>query len=343
MEWRKHKSQWPHPRGIKFPSLLIGIDYADLHSSRKEILGRPGQPVARLTPLGWTCIGNLSPEAQNHCGFFHTYFQNTVVIENDSEINVSIRKFWEVEEVQTADAVISPENRVVIEKVRQSMNYKDGMYKVEIPWKDGIPSLPNDYEMAVRRLENTEKCLDRSPEVKTLYQGTIRQYLDKGYVHKVADPCRDDKAWYLLHFLIVCPDKSTTKVRIVFDASATFKGTSLNQSIHQGPKLQRELPDVLLRFRRNPLALICDISEMYLLIKIAAEDRNPSHTYKPSVANRMGEIQRLTNPDQWKYVPTKQNPADIASRGISVSKLACGSLWLNGPEFLTLPRGQWPN
>ena len=75
------------------------------------------------------------------------------------------------------------------------------------------------------------------------------------------------------HFPILRPDKSTTKVRIVFDASATFKGTSLNQSIHQGPKLQRELPDVLLRFRRNPVALICDISEMYLQIKIAAEDR----------------------------------------------------------------------
>jgi len=61
------------------------------------------------------------------------------------------------------------------------------------------------------------------------------------------------------------------------------------------------------------------------------------------VVNRIGEIQRLTTPDQWKYVPTKQNPADIASRGISVSKLACESLWWNGPEFLMLPKGQWPN
>jgi len=71
--------------------------------------------------------------------------------------------------------------------------------------------------------------------------------------------------------------------------------------------------------------------------------RNPSHTYKPFVANRIGEIQRLTAPDHWKYVPTKQNPANIASRGISVSKLACESLWWNGPEFLMLPKGQWPN
>ena len=208
INWRKYNSQWPHLHGIEFPKrgsrntvdLLIGIDYADLHSSRTEILGRPGQPVARLTPLGWTSIGNLSPEAQKHCGFFHAYFQNTAVIENDLEINVSIRKFWEVKEVQTADAAISPENRVMIERVRQSMNYEDGMYEVEIPWKGGISSLPNDYEMAVRRLENTDKPLDRSPKEKTLYQGTIRQYLDKGYVLKVADPSRDYKAWYLHTF-----------------------------------------------------------------------------------------------------------------------------------------------
>jgi len=174
---------------------------------------------------------------------------------------MSLQKFWEVEEVPSTDTVISPENRVVIEKVRQSMNYKDGLYEVQIPWKDGIPSLPNNYEMAVRRLENTEKRLDRCPEMKTSYQNTICQYLDKGYIHKVADPSsHGDKVWYLPHFPVVRPDKSTTKVRIVFDASATFKGTSLNQSIDQVPKLQRELPeqrelpDVLLRFLKNPVA-----------------------------------------------------------------------------------------
>jgi len=71
--------------------------------------------------------------------------------------------------------------------------------------------------------------------------------------------------------------------------------------------------------------------------------RNLSRAHRPFVANRIGEIQRLSTPDQWKYVPTKKNPADIASRGISVSKLACESLWWNGPEFLMLPKGQWPN
>lgn len=79
--------------------------------------------------------------------------------------------------------------------------------------------------------------------------------------------------WFLPHFPVVRPEKATTKVRIVFDASATYKGVSLNQSISQGPKLQRELFDVLLRFRKQPVALVCDIAEMYLRIKIAEADQ----------------------------------------------------------------------
>ena len=37
--------------------------------------------------------------------------------------------------------------------------------------------------------------------------------------------------------------------------------------------MQRELTDVLLRFRRNPVALMCDIAEMYLRIEVAPKDR----------------------------------------------------------------------
>ncbi|CAC5419849.1 unnamed protein product [Mytilus coruscus] len=61
----------------------------------------------------------------------------------------------------------------------------------------------------------------------------------------------------------------TTKTRIVFDASAKFKGISLNDTIHQ---------DLLLRFRKYPVALVCDIAEMYLRIKIASDDR-PFHRF----------------------------------------------------------------
>ena len=37
--------------------MLIGLDYADLHNARPEVCGKPGEPIARLTPLGWTYVG----------------------------------------------------------------------------------------------------------------------------------------------------------------------------------------------------------------------------------------------------------------------------------------------
>ncbi|XP_067025739.1 uncharacterized protein [Acropora muricata] len=61
----------------------------------------------------------------------------------------------------------------------------------------------------------------------------------------------------------------TPKTKIVFDASAKFQGTSLNEELYAN-----SLFDVLLRFRRFPLAVACDVSEMYLQIRIPIEDHS---------------------------------------------------------------------
>ena len=61
---QRQAAKWEHLQGINFPDIgprpvvdmLIGIDYAELHYSIKNIFGQPGEPVARRTPLGWTCI-----------------------------------------------------------------------------------------------------------------------------------------------------------------------------------------------------------------------------------------------------------------------------------------------
>ena len=53
-----------------------------------------------------------------------------------------------------------------------------------------------------------------------------------------------------------------------------FAGPVTNDVIHQGPKLQQGLFDVLLRFRKLPVAVVCDIAEMYLQIKLYPGDRS---------------------------------------------------------------------
>jgi len=90
-------------------------------------------------------------------------------------------------------------------------------------------------------------------------------------------------------------DKATTKVRIVFDCSAKTDGLSLNDAICAGPKLQKDLFDVLIRFRRNPMALACDIKEMYLQVQI--EERDTTFNYYGGTSilavNLMSEFSRV--------------------------------------------------
>lgn len=70
--------------------------------------------------------------------------------------------------------------------------------------------------------------------------------------------------------------------------------------------------------------------------------RGRSRTLKSFVANRVGGIQYHTNPSQWRYVPTKQNPADLASRGVSAKRLKESDLWWFGPKFLKADQQNWP-
>ena len=288
VEWNKFKQQWSHRRNIDFPTsatrpivdMLLGLNCADLLYAIQEVRGKPGEPIARLTPLGWTCIGNTGPTSQEVC---HTNFAYTYFVKNQAEIeqiNSTLKQFWEIENVQSPhDApIVRIEEQLAMKKVENTLSFENHMYRVGIPWKSYTRALPDNYEMALRRLENTEKRLKKSPDVAQAYNNCLEQYVQKGYVTKVQEPKRSTSRWYLPHFPVQRPDKDTTKVRIVFDTSARYEGHSLNDLIHQGPKLQLELFDVLLRFRRQPVALVCDIAEMYLQIGIAHEDK-PFHRF----------------------------------------------------------------
>ena len=128
--------------------------------------------------------------------------------------------------------------------------------------------------MACSRLKNTEKRLLRQPIVGQEYNQIIASYLDKGYIHKINETDKEPPiVWYLPHFPVCRSERTTTKTRIVFDASAKFQGTPLNEELYAGPKLQNGLFDVLLRFSRFPVAVACDVSEMYLQICIPIEGR----------------------------------------------------------------------
>lgn len=73
--------------------------------------------------------------------------------------------------------------------------------------------------------------------------------------------------------------------------------------------------------------------------------RGRGRNFRPFVEHRrntIGEIQRLTDPNCWQYVPSAENPADLATRGLSGEVLENSELWWSGPHWLVQPMDQWP-
>ena len=132
---------------------------------------------------------------------------------------------------------MTTDEKASLEKLEESIRYIDGIYQVAIPSKDDEPALPNNYEMALRRLLNPEKWLLKNPEIGEAFTNNINQYLEKGCISRL-DPTEKSplKKWYLPHFPVETPNRTTTKTRIVFDASAKSEGFSLNDTIYQGPE-----------------------------------------------------------------------------------------------------------
>ena len=282
ISWSEKKFNWKHLQDIKFPNIqrhqvemLIGLDYLELHTSLREVYGTPGDPIARLTPLDWTCIGYLSNSHKNLTNFTYFASEKTIMLQS---INNSLLKFWETEDCCNVNTpVYNAEESEALLDANQSMKWTGDCYEINLPWKRKASQLPNNADAALKRLTNTEKRLLKQPDLATEYTKIIEGYLAKGYIQKL-EPSSDKNGstaqqWLLPHFPILRPEKSTSRVRIVFDAAAKCDGISLNDALNAGPKLQCDLVHVLLRFRKNSVAVVCDVAEMYLRIQLAKKDR----------------------------------------------------------------------
>ena len=71
---------------------------------------------------------------------------------------------------------------------------------------------------------------------------------EAGVIEEATDCCETGEYHYLRHHLLFKETKDTTKVRIVFDASATSEGPSLNECLYKGPQLTPLIFDIFLPF-----------------------------------------------------------------------------------------------
>ncbi|KAK3710253.1 hypothetical protein QZH41_006792, partial [Actinostola sp. cb2023] len=146
--------------------------------------------------------------------------------------------------------------------------------EIAIPWKEDVPTLPDNRKQAESRLLSLETSLKKKPQIAERYKEVMDANIKKGYIQKVEPHEEDTKpSWYLPHFPVVREDKQTTKVRIVYDSAAKYEGICLNDVMLTGPKLQRDILEVLLSFRQRPVALVADIKEMFCQVLLAEKGR----------------------------------------------------------------------
>ena len=109
------------------------------------------------------------------------------------QLNTNLKRFWEIDDMSVARTstieqkpIMLIEEQSALQNAEYSIMFENGMYRVGVPWLSNGSELPNfKYKMALKRLENTEKKLARSPAVASAYSKTIDQYIKKGYIRRV--------------------------------------------------------------------------------------------------------------------------------------------------------------
>lgn len=114
--------------------------------------------------------------------------------------------------------------------------------------------------------------MEKNPKVKEEYRNFLKECADLGHITAVERP---SLGYYLPHHCLIREQKETTKLRVVFDASAkSSTGKSLNAIQAIGPVVQSDLFSILLRFRTNRYVLTADIKKMYRQISLNEHQRH---------------------------------------------------------------------
>jgi len=145
--------------------------------------------------------------------------------------------------------------------------------KISKPTSPSI-GLGDSYFMAMKRFFNLESRLNKDPMLYESYRQFMDEYVSLGHMKVTTRP----GLYYIPHHSVVKQEGQKSKLRVVFDASAsTLNGFSLNDILYIGPKLQTEIFEILLKCRLRNFVITVDIVKMYRQIRVCPEDCQFQH------------------------------------------------------------------
>ena len=145
------------------------------------------------------------------------------------------------------DSPTGDQDEVYKEFQEQLQRSSERWYETTLPWNGNHPPLPNNKSGSLRRFNSLVRKLERSDLLKR-YDKVIKDQLEQGIVERASE-VPQGREFYIPHKPVVKESAESTKLRIVYDASAraSENSPSLNECLNPGPPLQNQLWNVLVR------------------------------------------------------------------------------------------------
>ena len=152
----------------------------------------------------------------------------------------------------------------------------DGRYIIPLPVMANVTTIPNNKELALKRLKQLGRRIEKNPKFRNDYIAFMHQMIEN-YAERVPLSLGRESTNvpinYIPHSGVYHP-KKPGKIRVVFDCSAEFGGICLNDFLLAGPSLLNDLIAVFCCFRKEEVALVADIKSMFLRFYVREQDRN---------------------------------------------------------------------
>ena len=203
--------------------LVLGAsEYARIKTSTAPRIALSGQPVAEKTTLGWTI---MSPGLENETS---TTFLTQAT-------SVDFEQLCRSDILGLTDSSINDQDVVYSEFKEQLIRHPEGHYETGLPWKGSHPVLPTNKSGSLKRLHQLLRRLERTSTYDQ-YDAIIQEQKEEGIVESAPAEAKGTE-FYIPHRAVVRENAETTKLRIVYNASARESPNqpSLNDCLHPGP------------------------------------------------------------------------------------------------------------
>ena len=255
--------------------LLTGIDYYWTFMTEKvQQLHEFCNLLMLESVFGWILCGWLNAgDNGNHVVNTNVTHVLRVFAKDKYNCKIDVYKFRNLETLR-----ISEKESSCYDNYRNSIKkHSNGRYKVELPFKENHPVIHDHFVICKKRLCNTFTRLNRNPELLKQYD-IFKQQLKTGIIEEVNEEGVVGETHYTPHHPVIRNGKTITKVRIVFDASASSNGPSLKSCLYKGPQLTPLAFDILPRFRffkvsLHFVALVSDTEKAFHRISVIPEQR----------------------------------------------------------------------